>query len=216
MAPTEEDVTVSTVTTTATTGCHMLKIDGYTRITNMHRMVGHFVESSKFKVAGHTWSILCYPNGRMGPGFISVSLKLHNLANNGGATSLASKAEAEVRFSLVPQHHLGVALPLGTPHEKSFMKVFYPGSMEVLDRFVVRKELEKSWYLKDDRFAIRCDIVVVNKLVVKEPVVRPTDLERLGMVCKCNDDLCTLHHTLSFTQVAKLKFLELFFGCFQL
>ncbi|KAF2910780.1 hypothetical protein DAI22_11g126625 [Oryza sativa Japonica Group] len=180
MAPTEEDVTVSTVSTTATTGCHMLKIDGYTRIANMHG-----------------WTC---------PGFVSVSLTLHHI----------TQAQAEVRFSLVPQHHYGLTLPLGEPHEKRFTRVFYSGVTEGFDRFVVRKELEKSWYLKDDGFAIRCDIAVVNKLVVKEPVVRPADLERLGMVCNCNDDMCTLHHTLSFAQVAKLKFLEFFLGCFPL
>lgn len=193
----------------------MLKIDGYTRIANIHGMVGNFVESSKFTVAGHTWSILCYPNGRTCPGFVSVALKLHHIVDD-DAIPRASQAQAEVRFSLVPQHHYGLTLPLGEPHEKRFTRVFYSGVTEGFDRFVVRKELEKSWYLKDDGFAIRCDIAVVNKLVVKEPVVRPADLERLGMVCNCNDDMCTLHHTLSFAQVAKLKFLEFFLGCFPL
>ncbi|XP_066395742.1 BTB/POZ and MATH domain-containing protein 3-like [Miscanthus floridulus] len=64
-------------------------------------------------------------------------------------------------------------------------------------RFISVKKLERSRFLEDDCFAVRCTVTVVQERTVKEKVVlQAHDMARLGlgMLCKCADDLCKRHH----------------------
>lgn len=57
-------------------------------------------------------------------------------------------------------------------------------------RFIKRKALERSGYLVDDCFAVRCDIHVVSTSAAVDAVVEDDDLHRLGLPCRrsCNGD----------------------------
>ncbi|CAD6221375.1 unnamed protein product [Miscanthus lutarioriparius] len=61
-------------------------------------------------------------------------------------------------------------------------------------QFISVKWLELLGSLKDDCIAVRCDITVVEKSVVKDEFVKAADMARLGMLYKCKDDLCKRHH----------------------
>jgi hypothetical protein len=61
-------------------------------------------------------------------------------------------------------------------------------------QFISVKALERSGFLKDDCLAVRCDITVVEKSAVMDELVKAADMERMGMLCKCKDDLCKRHH----------------------
>ncbi|GJN13117.1 hypothetical protein PR202_ga31453 [Eleusine coracana subsp. coracana] len=69
-------------------------------------------------------------------------------------------------------------------------------SADIHPEFIKRGKLESrlSGFLKDDSFAIRCDITVLNKSAVKAPTVQASDLEKLGIVCDGTDDLCKGYH----------------------
>ncbi|GJN04250.1 hypothetical protein PR202_ga21780 [Eleusine coracana subsp. coracana] len=56
------------------------------------------------------------------------------------------------------------------------------------------EELEKSEYLVDDCFAIRCDIDVVKTSAVSDPKVKREDLDRLALPCICDDNQCRRVH----------------------
>ncbi|EEE58134.1 hypothetical protein OsJ_09037 [Oryza sativa Japonica Group] len=87
--------TVSAIVLTATVGCHLLKISGYSQTRLVDN--GERVESAKFKAAGHTWRIVFYPNGKysMDHGAFSFYLKLIDRSKG---------VDAEIQFSLLPRH----------------------------------------------------------------------------------------------------------------
>ncbi|XP_066391861.1 uncharacterized protein [Miscanthus floridulus] len=129
-----EEVSASTVAATAVgTRHHLLKLEGYSLLKTTHAKSGSYIESSAFKVGGHTWRIRCYLNGNSKeyPGFVSL--------------------------------------------------------------FLV-EDLERSSFLQDDCFAVRCTVTVVQERTVKEKAVQAHDMARLGILCKCDDDVCKRHH----------------------
>uniref|UniRef100_A0A0D9XUE3 MATH domain-containing protein n=1 Tax=Leersia perrieri TaxID=77586 RepID=A0A0D9XUE3_9ORYZ len=191
MSPPMEEITTSTITSTATTGTHMLKIDSYNMIEKSH-LVGNYIESPMFDAVGHTWRIHFYPYGKTiaHKGNSTVSIKLH-----GGATIVAN-----IKFSMV-----GSWMPYSTCCKARFSSGYMTRSF----KFIGSEQMRLSGYVKDDSFAIRCDITIVENAAVLDPVVAPADLERLGMVCKCKDELCKRHHVLGFQEA----FCKLFFGC---
>ena len=60
--------------------------------------------------------------------------------------------------------------------------------------FISVEELEQSMFLRDDCLAVQCTVSVVRERTVKEKTVLAGDMARLGMLCKCDDDLCKRHH----------------------
>ena len=189
---TAPEVSVSTVTATATsTGHHMLKIEGYKHLKDIHRN-GSCFESCRFEAAGHTWKICCYPNGnrRDAAGCISLFLARDDDEDKEGES--AGVVHAEFRFALVyPRSRL---LPW-PPYAKSTTCTYpSPNSSWGFPGFITVKGLENTGFLKDDCFTVRCDITVVEKSAVKDELVKAADMARLGMLCKCKDDLCKRHH----------------------
>ncbi|TVU48390.1 hypothetical protein EJB05_08026, partial [Eragrostis curvula] len=86
----------STITVTASTGCHVLNVTGYSQ-ARLLLGNGKYIESAKFKMAGHTWRIRCYPNGdrEESAGHISLYLELAGESTN---------VRTHLQFSLVKYH----------------------------------------------------------------------------------------------------------------
>ncbi|XP_021321829.1 BTB/POZ and MATH domain-containing protein 5 [Sorghum bicolor] len=70
-------VSASSITTVASTGSHMLKINGYSAAKQL-LITGSHAKSCEFEAAGHTWCIFYYPNGteRKAADYISFFLRL--------------------------------------------------------------------------------------------------------------------------------------------
>jgi len=86
-------VSASSITTAASTGSHMLKINGYSAAKQL-LITGSHAKSCEFEAAGHTWCIFYYPNGteRKAADYISFFLRL--------ARNVDGVVNARVRFSL--------------------------------------------------------------------------------------------------------------------
>ncbi|TVU38988.1 hypothetical protein EJB05_12386, partial [Eragrostis curvula] len=200
--PPPPGVSVSTIaaTATASTGCHMLKFEGYKLLKKMHSD-GQYVRSCAFEAAGHTWRIYCYPNNRYsGNSYISLSLVLDSFG--------AMNVQAEVKFSLLRRR--------GQPRSRSIVATFRYGEPLGFDRFISSGKLEsrRSGFLEDDCLAVRCDITVLEKSAEQATTaVQARDLELLGIVCDCTDELCKRHHVRATPPEPRKSFLKLF--CFR-
>jgi hypothetical protein len=75
-----------------------------------------------------------------------------------------------------------------------------------LSRFISIEDLERSSFLKDDCFAVWCTVTVVRERIVKEKVVQAADMARLGMLYKCDDDLCKRHHARTAAETFLVRF----------
>jgi speckle-type POZ protein len=144
----------STIVANIASGYHILKIDGYSR--TLATPTGKYIASLPFTVGGHRWHIHYYPNGDKSEAkdYISLSLHLHD--------SVTKPVEAQFKFRFV-----GVVaeqpLTLGELCSFSFDKGW--GHYQ----FIKREDFEQSKHLRDDSFAIRCDVVVVtNEFLVEE------------------------------------------------
>uniref|UniRef100_A0A0D9XUD8 MATH domain-containing protein n=1 Tax=Leersia perrieri TaxID=77586 RepID=A0A0D9XUD8_9ORYZ len=137
----EEVITTSTITSTETTGSHMLKINGYKTIRNSH-CVSEYIESARFNAAGHTWSILFYPHGKTNKDIFDttsyVSLKLHD----GADIARDDTVHANVKFSMV-----GSWLPFFVWFKTSFRK----GNMEAGHGFICWEDLLLTGCIKNRR-----------------------------------------------------------------
>ncbi|XP_062195251.1 BTB/POZ and MATH domain-containing protein 4-like [Phragmites australis] len=201
------------VATAAATKCYMFKIEGYKRIKTMHGN-GKGLESCAFEVAGHTWRIQFFPDGnkKENAGYVSLFLKLEDLTDDAGNDDVL----AEVQLSLV--RHRGKGKPAACqPYSKTYTSTFNMGNkVWGFPLFIKREDLEKSEFLKDGCFAVRCDLAVLNKSVdVQEQAAQAGDLERLNIVCDCKDDLCKRHHHQRDALWLREAFVKFFLRCFQ-
>jgi hypothetical protein len=169
------------------------------------------IESSAFEVGGHTWRIVCYLNGNTKEDAGFVSLYLKNLCND-SVVVLAEYELALVRHQGTPPA-TAYGHQQGTLIKKSEgLRTFGGDNCGWGHRkFISVKELERSRFLKDDCFAVRCTVTVVEeRTTVEEKVVVPAhDMARLGlgMLCECDDDLCKRDHA---CRPAETNFLEKF------
>ncbi|KAJ1287667.1 hypothetical protein BS78_02G028600 [Paspalum vaginatum] len=186
-----EEVSVSTVAATAVgTGYHLLKVEGYSRLKHTHGKNGSYLESSAFKAAGKTWTIRCYLNGyrKEDAGFVSLFL------NYCDGVAAGSVVHAEFEFALVQQqhHHHGTGHP---PNSSARATAFGKGQSNWgFPQIISTEALEGSRFLEDDCFAVRCKVTVVEERTARKEAVRAQDMERLGLLCKCDDDTCKRHH----------------------
>ncbi|KAJ1266618.1 hypothetical protein BS78_08G166300 [Paspalum vaginatum] len=191
-------VSASSITTLATTGSHVLKINGYSAGKHVINN-GCYVDSCEFEAAGHTWCVRYYPNGdsRDAGDHISLFLKLARNVDNG--------INARFRFILVPQQHMPgkkkttstlysdrfVSFEFGRTTTNYLGRTVTSSSCHGLPRFIRRDVLEKSEYLSDDCFTIRCDIAVLetSSATADPPAVEAHDMLRLGDLHQCNKRL---------------------------
>jgi speckle-type POZ protein len=126
-------------------GSHVLRIDGYSHLKEaIHH--GQGTESCDFNVGDHTWRLLCYPNGR-------TSKFKHHFAVSYTA---GEPVVAQSQFSLLDQ--LGKPVLLRDAGTHKFLHGHYWGFHD----FICRKELEESEHIKDDRFAILCNVSITT------------------------------------------------------
>jgi speckle-type POZ protein len=157
------------------TGHHLLHINCYSR-TKEELPTGKSIKSCPFSAGGSSWHISYYPNGNGSEAadFVSVFIHLDQ--------SIAESVKARVWFSLLDQAGEPVPSQSYTTQIYDFHKAAtaygYP-------QFINRVWLEGSKYLKDDRFTIRCDVIVNKELRAEETrpqfplvVVPPSNLHQ--------------------------------------
>ncbi|EAZ16124.1 BTB/POZ and MATH domain-containing protein 2-like [Oryza sativa Japonica Group] len=164
------------------TGHHILQIDGYS-YTKEKLPNGKYILSSSFKVGDHQWQLSYFPNGvnRYGDAdFVSVFLYLVE----------GQPVKARATFSLLDR--AGKPVPSYT-RDTGMRDFAVGGSGFGPGDFIKRKLLEKSGHVRDDGFAIRCDVTVVMELRTEDrtpPLVEvtPPDLHRhLGGLLESGD-----------------------------
>ncbi|GJN20646.1 hypothetical protein PR202_gb08046 [Eleusine coracana subsp. coracana] len=154
------------------TGHHLLDIDGYSHIMEIPN--GVCIKSRPFHVAGRTWRIYYYPNGRRPVSSEHIAVLIYVDMN------LAGPVNARAKFSL-----LDLAGKPVLTHTRTTKLHHFASDGYGYDRFIERTWLEKSKYLKDDRFTIRCDVFVTMEVRTEERrpvspsvVVPPSNLNR--------------------------------------
>uniref|UniRef100_A0A0E0L4S1 BTB domain-containing protein n=1 Tax=Oryza punctata TaxID=4537 RepID=A0A0E0L4S1_ORYPU len=144
----------SNVVREVASGYHLLRIKDYSRTKGIP--TGGYTESCPFVVGGHRWSIRYYPNGKSleYADFISLLLVHDDEAKD----DVDRRVQADHRFQFaddVENDDDQVPLPCPSTYIENYA-----------DRrcceFVEREVLEKSRYMKNDSFTVRCDVVVVN------------------------------------------------------
>ncbi|TVU31085.1 hypothetical protein EJB05_22754, partial [Eragrostis curvula] len=144
----------SSIIADTTRGYHILKIDGYSLTKGTP--TGECLKSHPFTLGGHRWCIHYYPNGDKpeSKDYISIFLHLDQ------SVSKAVKACYQLNF-------------IDDVDEKTLafrgVRIFESNGSRGFTQFMKREDFEKSKHLKDDSFAIRCDMVVINEFrVVQE------------------------------------------------
>uniref|UniRef100_A0A0A8XXL2 BTB domain-containing protein n=1 Tax=Arundo donax TaxID=35708 RepID=A0A0A8XXL2_ARUDO len=177
MAPTGS---ASAIVGATVNGHHLLHIESYSR-TKEDLPTGGSIRSRHFRAGDHRWRVEYYPNGKTAAHaeFISVYLILDE---NGSA--LATPFKARAKFSLLDQ----AGKPVPSHTRTTSLCEYYvsiSSSRHGFDDFIKREFLEKSEYLKDDCFTIRCDVIIPKKLHTEDRAaapplipVPPSDLSR--------------------------------------
>uniref|UniRef100_A0A0D9W536 BTB domain-containing protein n=1 Tax=Leersia perrieri TaxID=77586 RepID=A0A0D9W536_9ORYZ len=160
-------MSASTIVSNTESGQHLLKIDGYSRIKDAIT-TGNHVQSSSFSVGGYSWCIYYYPNGVSSSvsDYISVRLVLVTYVNQ--------SVRAQFMLSLLNQD--GEAVPSYTYNYgvQSFSRY---SSWELGPwRFIQKAVLERSDYLADNCFSIRCDVTVFKDVGNISPTPSPSPL----------------------------------------
>ncbi|KAM3317747.1 hypothetical protein ACQJBY_035451 [Aegilops geniculata] len=160
----DPSMSASTIVADIASGCHILKIDGYSHTKGTP--TGEALKSGQFTVGGHRWRINYYPNGRNSDAADHVSFYLVLDEQ----VTKPVKVQLRVNFaSLVTTKR-----PI-TPADP--VRSFTAGDMWGYQKFVKREDLERSEHLTNDAFTVRCDMVVINEIhtevaaAVRNPVV---------------------------------------------
>ncbi|TVU31144.1 hypothetical protein EJB05_22816, partial [Eragrostis curvula] len=161
------------------TGHHLLHIDAYSQ-TKEELPTGKYLYIECLSgVGGSSWRIHYYPNGYDDycDDCISVFVGIDRSAAG------IEPCRALARFSLLDQ----AGKPVQS-HVRTATRIhdFIGDSCVAYSRYIEKRWLEKSEHLKDDRFTIRCDVIVTMNLPAVEttdasppPVkVPPSDLHR--------------------------------------
>ncbi|CAN6215016.1 unnamed protein product [Urochloa humidicola] len=149
--------TASACTPETARGAHVFRIAGY----SLHRGLGagQSVRSTPFAIGGFDWCVRFYPDGYSSSedhaGHVAVFL--HLLTKN-------ARARASAEFRLIDQA-TGQSSSSTVPAAAPPLKVT-EGTEFGTSRFMERRELETSPYLREDCLVIECDV-----LVIKEPRV---------------------------------------------
>jgi speckle-type POZ protein len=163
----EPSRSASTIVANTASGYHILRIDGYSH--TVATPTGNYIASLPFTVGGHRWHIRYYPNGYNSGAkdYISLFLYPHNI--------LAGPVEAQYKFRFVGDV---VEQPLTLGRVHSFVEYCGCG----YSKFIKREDLVQSKHLRDDSFAIRCDLVVVtNELRVEEALEATAAAARISV-----------------------------------
>ncbi|KAF0893118.1 hypothetical protein E2562_023159 [Oryza meyeriana var. granulata] len=154
----------SAIVGTTESGQHLLKIDGYSLIKDA-LTTDNYICSRNFRVGGHDWNIRYYPNGGFPSvaDWISVRLVL--------ATYVNQVVRAQFTLSLLNQ--AGEPIPSYTYRYgvQNYTSYEWEGPW----CFIQKATLERSEYLRDNCFSIKCDLTVFMAPEVKDvDTARPT------------------------------------------
>ncbi|KAF7082037.1 hypothetical protein CFC21_085922 [Triticum aestivum] len=151
----DPSMSASTIVADTASGCHILKIDGYSHTKGTP--TGEAIKSGKFTVGGHRWFINYYPNG------INSDAADH-------ASFYLLLDEVKVQLCVNFASLLTRKRPI-TPADPVWS--FTPGNNWGYTKFVKREDLERSEHLTNDAFTVRCDVVVINEIRTEDaPTVR--------------------------------------------
>uniref|UniRef100_A0A0E0EY52 BTB domain-containing protein n=1 Tax=Oryza meridionalis TaxID=40149 RepID=A0A0E0EY52_9ORYZ len=155
-------------------GYHLLVIKNYSR-TKQTIPNGCCLMSGSFKLGGHTWRIAYSPNGGDPDNCVILGIALYYDGDVGECAGIAAAGpvRAKLSFSFADQvaDHAAAAARL---HASRVAYEFYlDNTWWRISRFVRREALERSRYLVDDCFTVRCDMIVLaagaNAAVVPAP-----------------------------------------------
>ncbi|KAF0893116.1 hypothetical protein E2562_023157 [Oryza meyeriana var. granulata] len=168
-------------------GRHLLEIHGYSGIKDAVA-TGEFTQSRNFHVGGHGWYIRYFPNGfnSVLSDCISVYLVSDNLPHHQFYYYGGPIVRAEFTLSLLDQ----AGEPVTSYTYNHGVQTFHGyGSQQGSPRFIQKAVLERSVYLRENYFTIRCDITVMKTPEAKDVDVGgrvtppPSDLTRhLGVL----------------------------------
>ncbi|CAN6311077.1 unnamed protein product [Urochloa humidicola] len=144
----------STIVADTESGHHILRIGGYTRTKVVP--TGEYLKSVRFTLAGHHWQIRYYPNGDTSESADYISLYLHLDEHE----SVVEPVKAQHLVRLVDGSEEQDPSP-SLAKEEVYTFMSYVGLGK--GKFMKRGNLEKSRFLRDDSFAVRCDILVIKE-----------------------------------------------------
>ncbi|KAI4970444.1 hypothetical protein ZWY2020_001358 [Hordeum vulgare] len=147
----EPSLTASTIDAQAV-GSHILRINGYSYTTEL--ATGKSITSESFTVGGHRWCLKYYPNGYRSshPSSISIFLRLDH--------SDVDEVKAQFRISLLDQEMNPVPSYILDHRMTTFSRRQGGNAEWGRATLIYRMDLERSDYLKDDVFSVRCDVAV--------------------------------------------------------
>jgi speckle-type POZ protein len=135
-------------------GYHLLVVKGYS-CTVKEVPNGEDISCGPFIVGGHKWCIYYCPNGKASDCADFISLCI-----NRDDDDMEEAVEAKFEFSFIDQIEYQKPLYIRSDQTLSFSNKCYSWGK----KFMKRDALERSAYLKDDCFTIRCDIMICNDL----------------------------------------------------
>ncbi|CAN6338573.1 unnamed protein product [Urochloa humidicola] len=178
----------SSIVTREVTGHHTLTIAGFAPSRKFKP--DWSASSQAFDAAGHGWRITYHPNGKTWSEHVSLYLEPVNNGGGDGRRKVAATDPVEFTFSLLDPAGDPVPQYTRSSHGVSY---FNKESMSKgFQNFIHWSDLEKSGCLKDDTFAVRCDITVIKNWTTENggggggaaaarAVVPPSDLhEHIG------------------------------------
>ncbi|CAN6305130.1 unnamed protein product [Urochloa humidicola] len=138
----------SSIVAETASGSHLMKIEGYSSMAQLIDTGAHHT-SELFSVGGHTWYVAYLPNGDCpdNRNHISFFLVLHN----------TPEAPVMADFTLSILDNAGKQAYYKTSRIYSFDGT---GAHWGFSRFIGKSVREKSCWLKDDSFTVRCDVVI--------------------------------------------------------
>jgi speckle-type POZ protein len=184
----------STVVAKPARGFHVLRVDGYSVTTTLPG--GQRVTSEPFIVGARSWVIDYYPNGADGSrdsddsDAIAVYLRLVDFSDQ------KERVRADYKFSLLDPAGGTAAYEL--PAETGiFTSAYYSHGADEDDEgvpnrgcgyasFITKEDLRRRSLLKNDSFAIRCDVGVAV-LEVEPLAVAPNKQRRVRMMRRYSD-----------------------------
>ncbi|CAN6299356.1 unnamed protein product [Urochloa humidicola] len=172
----DPNTTSSTLVSTKSRGAHVLTVQCYSA-TKVLVPTGSHLSSASFPAGRYsTWHLTYYPNGDHEENSDHASLFLV-------LDGTAPKATVVADFTISLLDEAGAPVP---GHSKSIRHHKFAGGCGPFDpwcpragfpEFVGREDLERSGHLRDDRFSIRCDVVVFECRTVSG--LRPRPQEQL-------------------------------------
>lgn len=165
--------TASRIVPREVTASHKLTIDGYT--PSMMNFRNRSWLSPPFKAAGYKWRILYGPYGCDGDSDQCISFRLQLDPN---ASQPHIMYPIKVKFSLLDQS--GNPVPKFTRAITEYCCLKQHG-LYGFGNFITKKDLVDSGCLKDDCFAVRCDITTLKNLKEiddDDAPVPPSDLSK--------------------------------------